>query len=150
MDRKTSSIITDISKLNKDINYLKTTQPFGYDSSELKMATSDNTYDKVVTFESGARRNFTIECWASDDEYLFNIHKAYNQMLFQIWVNNMSTPYYGESSGLGVFTPEPTNSPFAPLNDTLEIEVINSSAAPITFYIKAYVITTLAYPVVQI
>lgn len=150
MDRKTSSIITDISKLNKDINHLKTTQPFGYDSSELKMVTNNNTYDLTVSIASGDRYNFSIGCYSNDDVYPFNIHRGYNQMLFQIWVNNMSTPYYGESSGIGVFTPVATNSPFAPNYDLLEVEMVNSSASSITIFIKVYLITTMNNAVVDI
>ena len=150
MDRKTSSIITDISELEKETSNLKGVQPFGYDTSELVMATNNNTYDETITLAAGARHDFSIYCWSDDDVYPFNIHQGYSQILFQIWVNDMSTPYYGEVSGIGVFTPVATNSPFAPGNDMLTIEVINSSAAPITIFIKAYAITTLTNPVVQI
>lgn len=150
MDRKTSSIITDISKLNKDINHLKTAQPFGYDSSELKLGTNANTYDLSISLTSGSRATFDMYCWALNDVYPFNIHRGYNQILFQIWLGNMSTPYYGESSGIGVFTPISTNSPFAPRNDMLTVELINSNAGTTAIYIKVYAVSTLQMPTVSI
>ena len=143
MDRKTSSIITDISQLEKETSNLKGVQPFGYDVSDLKMVTNDNTYDETATLIEGERRNFDIVCFSHDDEYPFNIHRGYSQILFQIWVGDMSTPYYGEASGIGVFTPALTNSPYAPGYDQLSVEIINSSSSTKTIFIKAYVVTTL-------
>ena len=148
MDRKTSSIITDISTLNKDIKSLKSEQPFGSDTTELKLIIYNNIthnpfYDVTKTLSANERYSFQIGCQDSNDSYPFNIHFGYSKIIFQIWVNNMSTPYYGESSGIGVFTAYNRYSMFPPLYDYLETQIINSSAAPITIFIKVYAITTL-------
>ena len=142
MDRKSASIITDIAELQRETNNIKSTQPFGYDASDFKMVTNANSYDETHTIAAGARLTLDIYCWNSTDVYPEHTI-GYNQILFQIWVNNMSTPYYGESSGIGVFTPISTNSPFAPGNDRLSVEIINSSGSSKTIFIKVYAITTL-------
>jgi len=106
------------------------------------LVSNNNTYDSTLTIPSGSRAHYTITCWNNTD--VFPDHtEAYNRILFQLWVNNMSTPYYGELSGIGVFTPIDTTSPFAPGRDQLTIEIINSSATSKTIYLKAYAITTL-------
>ena len=142
MDRKSSSIITDIAKISSGIEDIKGTQPFGYDASDLKMVTNVNDYDHTYTLSAGDRINIDIYCYNFDDIYPEHTI-GYNQILFQVWVGNMSTPYYGESSGIGIFTPLATNSPFAPGNDRLFFEMINSSSSSKTVFIKAYAITTL-------
>ena len=140
MDRKTASIITDISKLNKDINNLKSEQPFGYDTTKLIKLENNNTYDIVKTLTSNARVAYSIS--SKKTGAISQQDKSYTRNSFQIWVNNMSTPYYGELSGLGVFTPQDTGSPFNAVNVTTKFQLINSSATSITFYIKIYAITT--------
>lgn len=156
MDRKTSSIINDISTLGKDIKSLKSEQPFGSDTTELKMITlktpsgDDTIFDITRTLAANERYDFSIVCRDFYDSYPLNMHIAYNKITFQIWVNNMSTPYYGESSGIGVYTPHNGYAMFAPFYDNLETQIINSSSSAITVYIKAYLTTTLENGVLTI
>lgn len=138
MDRKSQSIAKDISSLRKDVDNLKSTQPFGYDTTDLKLIQSSNSYDEIHVINSGDRLEISGGCYDLDNVYA----RAYNQILFQLWIGNMSTPYYGESSGIGVFTPTNTVSPFAPVIDRVTVELINTSASSKVVYVKWYTITT--------
>lgn len=145
MDRKYSDIVSDIKELNDNVDTLKSVQFFGYDTTELKLVQTEDSYDETVTLLSGQRASFRIICFNND--IVFKI--GYNQILFQLWVNNMSTPYYGESSGIGVFTPAMKREPIAPGSDAIEFEIINSSASTKTIFLKAFAISTYENGVVQ-
>jgi len=143
MDRKTESIATSISTLDKDIENLKSNQFFGYDTLKLLKAQTANAYDVLLTIPSGLRGYITLRCYNPDF-----VSVGYNNILFQAWVGNMSTPYYGETSGIGIFSPFQTLNPIGG-GDQLDVQAINSGGGgSINLYIKAYAITTMTNAVV--
>lgn len=138
--RRNENIITRISELRKSVDEIKSTQFSGYDNSKILVGSSPNQYDEikvlspfpgVEAFERHVRYTADLKPWQPSQ---------YTRLVAQFWVDNMSNPWDGTTSGISVLNPAGEDNKGGIPHLWQQVVLLDGTTH--TLYIKYYVITT--------
>lgn len=141
MDRKTHTIVTEISNLRKEINDIKSTQIVGQDNPELKLLSTDDSFDVQHTIAAGGFVNVFAEfSYGGAGQLRPWQPTAYTQMFFQLWVDNLSSPWEGYTGAINITAFEEEIA--STVTDSVRVGVRNNDGVSHTIFVKFWAITS--------
>ena len=130
------SLPTTILRISKEIEDFKFSQFFGTDSTLLLKGESPNPYDEVVSMPWFSRINRYVTYTPTLREWQ---ESHYTKIYVQAWIDSMSNPWKGNSSGISVL---PLNESNVGKIQTGWQQIINLDLTSHDVYLKYSVVSS--------
>lgn len=140
MDRKTHNILSEISDIRSDLNEIKSEQTVGQDNPRLRLISEDNDFDLEETMAAGSDLNvFSQFIYGGADLKPWQ-ETAYVQIFFQLWVDDLGSPWEGYIGGINIVAYEEEAGDT--VTDSLRLGIKNNDSIDHTIFMKFWAITS--------